>query len=445
MRALKPTKLVYGAALLVALTACSKDDPILQGKRENIRSVLSEEDTATLASSQTLNKATPLKLPPVKNNANWAQSPNSPAFRTDHPALRSSPQLAWSVPIGAGDGKRARITADPVVSSGRVFTLDAHATVTAVSTAGQVIWSQSLVPANESAGDASGGGLAVDGKTLYVSSGFGLLTALDVATGNVRWQQNMRSTGTGTPTVVGDLVYVVAGDEIAWAVNKNTGRIEWQLVASPDINNVSGAPAPAVSNKYVIFSFGSGEVQGAFLRGGLRAWDAQVAGQRPGYSNASIGDITGGPLIAGDKVFIGNHSGRLVAVNVASGKRIWTALDGPLNQIWPAGDSIFIVSDRNELIRMSANDGSRIWARTLPFFTKTKPRKQSEIYAHHGPILAGGRLIVASNDGKMRFFNPQNGAPLGEVELPGGATTNPVVAGGTLYVVSSKGQLLAFR
>ena len=111
----------------------------------------------------------------------------------------------------------------------------------------------------------------------------------------------------------------------------------------------------------------------------------------------------------------------------------------------PAGDSIFMVSDRNELLRLSARDGSRLWARELPFFTKSKPRRQNEIYAHHGPIIAGGRLIIASNDGLMRFFNPQNGATIGSVAIPGGATTEPVVAGSTLYVVSTDGKLLAFR
>ncbi|MEO0747826.1 MAG: PQQ-binding-like beta-propeller repeat protein, partial [Pseudomonadota bacterium] len=81
----------------------------------------------------------------------------------------------------------------------------------------------------------------------------------------------------------------------------------------------------------------------------------------------------------------------------------------------------------------------------LPLFTNAKPRRQNEIYAHHGPIVAGGRLIVVSNDGQMRTFNPQNGQLLSELPMPGGATTNPVVAGNTLYVVSTKGQLMAFR
>jgi outer membrane protein assembly factor BamB len=65
--------------------------------------------------------------------------------------------------------------------------------------------------------------------------------------------------------------------------------------------------------------------------------------------------------------------------------------------------------------------------------------------AHYGPILAGGRIVIASNDGFLRFFNPVNGALVHQVEVPGGATTAPVVAGQTLYVVSTKGDLHAFR
>ena len=35
----------------------------------------------------------------------------------------TDPQLAWSANIGAGDSRKQRITADPVVANGRVFTL----------------------------------------------------------------------------------------------------------------------------------------------------------------------------------------------------------------------------------------------------------------------------------------------------------------------------------
>lgn len=437
---------IWGLGVVFLLAACSEKENVLVGEREDIRAVLSEDSGETLLAAQgETGTIPPLNLPATRANTEWPQGISSPSTRIAHPALSSAPRSIWSVNIGAGDGRRGRITADPVVGGGRVYTLDSAAQVTAVSTAGQILWSQDLTPANDRSTDASGGGLAYADGRLYVSSGFGTLTVLDAQTGVQVWQQRLRATGSGSPSVAGDLVYVVAGDELAWALERDTGRIRWQLAASPDIRNVIGAPTPAISEKYVVFAFGSGEVQGAFRKGGLRRWDSQIAGQRQGFSSGLVGDITGDPVIDGDRIYVGNHSGRTVALGLGNGERLWTAPDGPLSPIWPAGDSIFMVSDRNELLRLSADTGQRIWSQTLPFFTKNKPKRQNEIFAHHGPIIASGRLIVASNDGLLRFFDPTNGAPLGEVKMPGGATTNPVVAGNTLYVVSSKGQLMAFR
>ncbi|WP_299843598.1 PQQ-like beta-propeller repeat protein [uncultured Roseovarius sp.] len=440
----KSSGIILGALGAIALTACSKDEPILPGAREGIRDV-SVDPADIPAPAVAEDTARALALPPARSNANWLQSISSPGTRTDHPALSAAPNLAWSVSIGAGDGRKNRITADPVVGDGRIYTLDAEARVTAVSTSGQVLWTTDMVPPNDSRTDASGGGLAYANGTLYVSSGFGLMTALDGATGAERWQQNLRATGSGSPTVSGDLVYLVAGDEVAWALETSTGRIRWQLAATPDINNVMGGPAPAVTDKYVVFAFGSGELQGAFRKGGLRLWDAQIAGQRPGYSAARIGDITGDPVVVGDTLYAGSHSGRTVALGLGNGKRKWTANDGALNPVWPTGDSVFMISDRNELIRLNAEDGTRIWGKELPFFTKDRPRRQAEIFAHHGPIIAGGNLIVASSDAQLRLFDPVSGALRRSVSMPGGASTNPVVAGNTLYVVTTKGQLAAFR
>ena len=72
-------------------------------------------------------------------------------------------------------------------------------------------------------------------------------------------------------------------------------------------------------------------------------------------------------------------------------------------------------------------------------------RKQSKVWNHYGPVLAGGKLYVASSDGYLRVFDPASGALIGTAEIPGGAAAAPAVAGQTLYVVSHDGQLIAFR
>jgi outer membrane protein assembly factor BamB len=54
-------------------------------------------------------------------------------------------------------------------------------------------------------------------------------------------------------------------------------------------------------------------------------------------------------------------------------------------------------------------------------------------------------VLVASNDGVVRSFDPVDGSLTASIAVPGGATTNPVIAGSTLYVVSTKGVLHAVR
>lgn len=437
---LKRTVAIVGLAGIMAVSGCERET-YLPGEREDVRALSGEEQAA----EQPQNTAAPISLPGQVQNAEWTHTIGTPRTRVAHAAMRPAPQQVWSAGIGQGDSRRMRITADPVVAGGRIFTMDAAAQVVATSTSGQTIWSRTVTPPGDRADQATGGGLAYGGGKLFVSSGFGLLTALDPASGAVIWQQRLQATGSGAPTVYGGLVYLVSGDDTGWAVDAETGRVRWQVNATPDVSNVLGAPAPALSGTYAIFAFGGGEVQATFRKGGLRAWNASLRGQRRFSALAKVGDITGDPVIDGNRVYVGSHAGRVVALNVANGERIWTAREGAVNPVVPAGNSLFMISDRNELIRLNASDGSRVWGVELPGFIKSRPRKQVEVVAHYGPILAGGRIVVASNDGQLRFFDPKSGALTHAAAVPGGATTDPVVAGGTLYVVGARGQLHAFR
>ncbi|MEM9579766.1 MAG: PQQ-binding-like beta-propeller repeat protein [Pseudomonadota bacterium] len=432
------------ASVAAALLAgCAEEDLILPGKREDLRAPFDEisDDRVT-----TENTAQKISLPKMTTNASWTQRIGTPATRTAHPALAANlTGVQWSVPIGEGDSRRHRITADPVIAGGRIFTMDSRSLVSAVSLGGEKLWSVDLTPSRDRQNDAGGGGLAYADGVLFVTSGFGKLTALDPSSGAEIWVQDLDAPATSAPSASGGLVYVVAGDNVAWAINAKNGKVVWQLDGNSDNGNVSGGPAPAVGDDLVVLSFGSGEVQGAFKKGGLRRWDAVVAGQRRGIAVNTVSDITGDPVIVGNTVFAGSHQGRIVALNADSGVRLWTAKDGAVSPIWPAGGSIFAVTDRNELVRLDAETGTRIWGTKLPFFVREDRRRRVEIVAHYGPVIAGGRILVASNDGLVRSFDPVNGKQISAVEVPGGASTNPVIAGGTLYIVSRKGQLHAIR
>ena len=431
----------------IGLAGCAEKEDILPGKRESINSVLSNRLVADedAAQDEQGSIAAAIALPAQSVNTTARQFFGSPEYRTDHPSLGNALTRVWSANIGSGDGRKERITADPVVGDGLIYTLDAKTQVTAVSVNGSVAWTRDVRPGRDKDGEATGGGLAVQDDTLFVTSGFGRIVALDAATGEIKWEQDLDATASGAPLVHDNLVYVTAGDSAGWAIEADTGRVAWQIGAAESVTNVLGAPAPVLAGDLVVFSFGTGELQAVFRQGGLRRWDSSVLGERKGRSLSKIDDVTGAPVVADNILYAGSQAGRTVAINAGSGARVWTAREGAISPVLPVGGSVFLISDRNQLLRLDAATGDVIWSEDLPNFIKPKPRKAAEVFAHHGPILAGGRLVVASNDGVLRSFNPEDGSLIGTAEIPDGATTRPVVAGQTLYVVGRKGQLHAFR
>ncbi len=450
-RAVKLSRTVTwgGLLALVALLAACEREEILPGQRFGLREALPAAEEAAQAAEARApevpeNRAVAIRLPAQVNHGAWTHRAGEPDHSIQHPALSPAPQLIWAAKIGQGNDRRHRITADPVVAGGRIFTLDSRARVVATSSAGATLWQADLTPAGERADDVTGGGLAIAGERLFVTTGFGALSALDAADGSLLWTQQLTAPASGAPTVSGGLVFVADEDNTGYALDAATGRIRWQLAGTPDLTAILGASSPAIAGQTVLFPFSSGELVAAATSDGTLRWRAHVAGARPGRGYSNITDITGEPVVAGGTIYAGNSVGRTVALDLG-GRQIWSAEDGATGPVWVAGGSVFLISDEGRLVRLDARSGERIWAVELPYFTKQRARRRKAIYANYGPVLAGGLLWVASSDGRMRAFDPVDGALVRAVEIPGGASTRPVVVDRVAYVVSTRGQLLALR
>jgi outer membrane protein assembly factor BamB len=435
----------FGIALAllssIVLAGCSDREVILPGKREPI---LKLEPSATEGAG-TLSAPKAFAMPRQKDNVAWPQGHASPSTQVVHAALSAAPKPLWTLSVGTGDRARNRITADPIVAEGIVFTLDSLSVLTATSTSGSRLWSRDLTPSFERAGDADGGGIAYGDGVIFVSTGYGVLHALDPKSGSALWKQELKGSGNGRPSYFDGVVYLVSQDSVAWAIEAATGRIRWQLDHLSDVNNMSGSTGPAISEKLVVFGFGAGDLQAAFRGGGLTLWNATLAGGRSGRAVATIDDIATSPVISGSTVFAANSSGRIAAMHLDSGARLWTAPYGARSPLWPAGGSLFFVNDLGQLMRLDATDGSKVWSVDLPGFVSLRQRKSKDVVPHHGPVLAGGRLLLASGDGLLRQFDPETGAERSAIRLGSGATANPIVADGILYVLCRDGKLRAYR
>ena len=138
----------------LAISACAKKEPILPGTRLDIRDANAQdvvEPTEQLAPV----KVTQISTPPAQNYSQWTHKNGSTAHIVSHPALTANLVKSWSQNIGAGNSKKNRLTSDPIVAAGRVYTLDANAGVRAFSLQGATLWSRDLTPAWDKGSDTS--------------------------------------------------------------------------------------------------------------------------------------------------------------------------------------------------------------------------------------------------------------------------------------------------
>lgn len=427
----------------LGLSACGEREVILPGERLDPLAVTSPDGPAIEGPAPVT--STVLSLAAPQTNGEWSQRGGNAAHQPGHVALGAGTARIWSNNIGAGNDRRHRISSDPVVGGGLVYTLDSRARVTASAVSGGTAWSTDVTPALETSYSVSGGGVAYEAGKVFVTTGFGELVALDARSGGVLWRQRVDAPISGGPAVQNGIVYVTARNNVGWAVRASDGKALWQASGNPSNAGIMGVTVPAMQGNTVVFGFSSGELMAVNTADGLPLWTSQIAGTRRGRAYTAIRDVTGDPVISGGNVFGGSSAGRINSVELSSGIENWSSRDGANSPVVVAGGSVFAVNDQAQLVRLDAASGGVIWRVDLPYYTDTKPKRQDSIYAHFGPVLAGGRLFVASSDGVLRAFDPGSGQLVGQGQIPDGATSAPVVAGQTLYVVSRKGQLHAFR
>jgi len=387
--------------------------------------------------------AMPFALPAATANEDWAQSGGNASKSMGHVALGASLGTAWSVSIGEGNNKAARLASSPVVGGGRVYTIDTVGTVRAFDPRnGGQVWSTSF--GDDVNRDANyGGGVAYDGGHVYATNGNGYVAALDAATGGAAWTVKPGGPLRGAPTVADGAVYVMSQDNQIYSLKAADGSQNWSSAAALEIAGVFGSGSPSVAAGTVVAGFSSGELNAYRYENGRQVWQDALSRTSMSMSVASLSDIDADPVIDGGQVFAIGKGGRMVALELNSGQRQWEQNIAGIATPWVAGEWVFVVTDEAKLIALHRNTGKVRWINQMPRWDNPKGKKGPIFYS--GPVLAGGRLIVTSTSGALISFNPDTGATQGQTDVGGSVSLPPVVAGSTLYVLDNRGRLTAFR
>ena len=463
------------------LSACSTLDAInpfdktdAERRAEQGEVAGDDQRISILELSETLKVETPtapelVVLPDPYVNSDWPQPGGNVAHVVQHTGASGPLDKIWSKDVGEGSGRKGRVIATPVIANGVIYTVDARYNVVATEEAtGNKLWNFKLAaierestregktsfidrikdPLTFTDGDGTdkegiGGGIAFSNGTLYVSSGLGKMVALNAQSGEKIWSRETRVPLNSAPTVDNGRVFVISDDNEIFAMNTNTGDVLWSYQGIVETASMLTAPAPAVIDDVVIAPFSSGELIALRVQNGGVLWQDALSSTARLTPLASLNDISGGPAIADGYVIASAQSGVTSAFDLRTGQRVWSQPAGSLGIPLIAGDVVFTVTTTGQVAAMSKLDGTVHWIQQLEAYKNAKKRKERTVWT--GPLLAGGRLLVASSRGDVVLLDPRAGTILKETDLKTSVFVPPVIANETVYILTDEAKLVALK
>ena len=245
------------------------------------------------------------------------------------------------------------------------------------------------------------------------------------------------------PTAAAGRVFAVTKDNQLLALDATTGAVLWSHTGTVETAGLIGGASPAVDGDIVVAPYSSGEIFALRVENGRVLWSDSLAAIRRVDAVSALADIRGRPVIDRGRVYAISHSGRMVAIDLPTGRRVWEAELGGVEQPWVVGDFIYVLTTDAHVVSLTAIDGRIRWVTSIGLFKDPQDRDGRINWS--GPVLAGDRLIVAGDHGEALAVSPYTGEILGQETMPGGVSVAPAVADATLYFLTDKASLVAFR
>ena len=422
----------------VVLTSCSGQKDLPSGKR------IAVLDVGQTIKRDVAKTAHQIRVPAEVSNNEWLQSDINVAHTAVNLKAGTAFQKQWSAPFGRGSSKREFLISKPLVKKGVVYTLDADGVLNAFQLKdGEKIWTLELESSNHrvSATSLKGSGIAISGDRIYVSTGFGVVAAVDLNKQTKVWEKNLYAPLRIAPVVANGMLYAQSVDNKFFALDIKDGNILWQHDIALESTTLIGGSQAAYDkvSDMVVTGFSNGEIQSFNATLGLPLWSDILVANRRAYSSTFLHTVKAAPVIENGIVYALGNADILVAVDLRTGERIWEKEIGGTETPLLVADTLYVVTGDKQLAAFDKENGNVLWV------VKVRADKADEKARIYAPVMMNGHLIVTMSDGHVLSYDPRSGTLEKTVDLDEDLNSAPIVADEYILFTTMNAKLLAFK
>jgi outer membrane protein assembly factor BamB len=254
----------------------------------------------------------------------------------------------------------------------------------------------------------------------------GHLYSMDVRSGDVRWKVPFHGGVATSPLLVHDRIVVVSAEATVAAIDPSQGKVVWKVAPAGVTRLLPYIPSPATDGERVFFGDNTGKLFALDGANGKIIWRNDL----PARLNTSL--VVVGKTLIGATIddfinFIDVDSGKLSRRVRLDGHPYGTLISSPPLLL------ILVKSDQAKLVAFDTVKGEIRWESSTP-----------REWTTYRPLLLGSTVIVGNQDKQLCALNMSDGKPRWCRDISGVPRGLGVSPDGTLYVGTLSGKVMAF-
>ncbi|PMN71825.1 outer membrane protein assembly factor BamB [Enterovibrio norvegicus] len=216
----------------------------------------------------------------------------------------------------------------------------------------------------------------------------------------------------------------------------------WSSQVGDGVGRYFSNLSPAVAYDKVYAADRDGIVSAMDLESGKTVWSVNLGEEAPAL-------LSGGITASYSKLYIGTETGELIALDEETGELVWrTQVGGEILSKPLADEGLIVVnSSRGEISAYEAETGEQRWSLSSEVPNLTLRGDSSPVSISGGVFwgMANGRLGAAFIENGNIIWQQTIASPKGATEIDRlvDVDSTPVVAGSLLYAVGYNGSLVA--
>ncbi|HIF9242413.1 TPA: outer membrane protein assembly factor BamB [Photobacterium damselae] len=325
-----------------------------------------------------------------------------------------TPETLWSDSVGDGvAGYFSRLT--PAIGDGKIFVADRDGLVEALDPSnGKVLWKQDFE------GDTSAklsGGIVYSSGVIYIGSENADVLAINAENGDEIWRAKVQGEVLSKPLVDEGLVVVNTSNGFLQALDVSTGESKWQISSEVPTLTLRGDSSPVAISGGVFWGQANGRLAGALMHNGQLLWQQAIAAPKGATEIDRLVDVDATPVIAGDRLYAIGYNGSLVSIELRTGQIAWKRNYSSATNFIVDANTLYLVTEKDHIVAVDARSGTEIWQ-----------NKDLEYRQLTAPAAIDGYLVVGDAEGYLHWLDQSTGDFVSQESIGGGGMSVPPVA-----------------